>query len=1115
VKSRSNTPPAHRIYEQAIAIEDEAARQSFVEEACRDDPALHRRVEQLLQLAGADGRDGLAADDFARMETRLDNRGSRAFVGSIENADTPSTLFHDATRFDPPSISAYQIRRVIGEGGMGTVYLAEQTEPIRREVALKVIKPGMDSQDAIARFEAERQALAMMDHPNIAKVLDGGTTDQGRLYFVMELVRGVPITAYCKRQGLSLHRRLELFIDLCLAVHHAHQRGILHRDLKPGNILVAEHDSKPVVKVIDFGVAKALQGELTERTLVTHRSQVIGTPLYMSPEQAVRSKDDVDTRTDVYSLGVILYELLTGTTPIDRETYSRVGVETFCSLIAQRDPLRPSVRVSKVEQGRSSATAADGPDVATFRPKQLRRELDWIVMKAIERDRDRRYSSASEFAEDVRRFLQGEPVVACPPSWFYRARKTASHYRVELGILAFVMAALLVVAVVSRWQVSAVEVARQESQARELRAIHLLQALKLQSALTALREENLVQMRSLMVELDSDPILRSESAFPSHLAALLTATANPPAATTFINSSGIHNLAVASGGETVVSVDERGDVKLWHLDTADENPLLLGSHGEPSHAVAISPDGRIAVTGSTSGQIAFWDLAERTLIRMKQPVTSGLETLCWSPDGKFIAGGSRYSEVWVCDADGNEYFRFQNNHRHESLLFSRDSTQLIVPTRDNIAVLELPSGKKIRRIFTQPLQNVRVLCWAGENQQWLVAGERFNESLAVIDFAKGQLVGQVPLGVSYPRSLCASANGGWLRAGYTDGRVQLIQLSPGDGGKSITGRVVAQFQAHEPRDDDRLPLASTYSGNDTFASAGQDGRLKLWNQQDLRRIEVRKRPGSVLTSYLIPSSGCIHHLIRPKTKTAYQNAMIFSPEIIGDHFAIANQQAIWIFGIDDQNPSSELKPAIPEIRSLAMADGGNRLCASSGKAVCIWETQDNWTTSDLLNVVEIPHVAPPIFCDDGQSLIINDTDSKQLLLVDIRSVETSVMLPEVDAAFVCIDSAQRQVAFSNKQEVVVFDRRTREVILREKRIARDTMLRFTDDGTVLLQAHRDARIDSWHLPTGQRIGALYDPDASLGTLLRWQLSSENPRLMLELASDYGGSYLLVLPGGNR
>ena len=318
----------------------------------------------------------------------------------------------------------YKLLEAIGEGGMGTVWVAEQTEPVRRKVALKLVKAGMDSKSVLARFEAERQALAVMDHPHIAKVFDGGLTETGRPFFAMEYVKGVPITDYCEAARLRIPQRLQLFVQVCQAVQHAHQKGIIHRDLKPSNILVAPYDDIPVPKVIDFGLAKAMHQSLTERTLHTAHEMVLGTPLYMSPEQAQPNNLDVDTRSDLYSLGVLLYELLTGTTPLEKQRFKEAAWDEVRRIIREEEPPRPSTRLSSAT---TLPSLAAGRQTEPARLTRLvRGDLDWIVMKALEKDRARRFETAAGFAADVQRYLDGEPVMAAPPRSALPAGKTRS-----------------------------------------------------------------------------------------------------------------------------------------------------------------------------------------------------------------------------------------------------------------------------------------------------------------------------------------------------------------------------------------------------------------------------------------------------------------------------------------------------------------------------------------------------------------------------------------------------------------------------------------------------------------------------------------------------------------
>ncbi len=444
-------PQSHEksIFLDAMELSSPSERAALLDRACGKDHALRARVEVLLRA-------------HAQPQALLDDPQALAPAG-YPAAEGPGSI-----------IGPYKLLQQIGEGGMGTVFMAEQTVPVKRTVALKIIKPGMDSKQVIARFEAERQALALMDHPNIAKVLDGGATPAagefpGRPFFVMELVKGIPITQYCDQNQVTPSQRLELFLPVCQAVQHAHQKGLIHRDLKPSNVLVAEYDDRPVVKIIDFGVAKAIGQNLTDRTLFTEFGQLLGTLEYMSPEQAKLNALDVDTRSDIYTLGVLLYELLTGTTPLGKDCLRQAAFDEVLRIIREDEPPKPSTRLSNLGKARShegeASTRLDGGEnlvsptpsrlslalVAAQRriePGRLTKlvtgDLDWIVMKCLEKDRNRRYETANGLAMDVQRYLAGEAVLAAPPGAMYRVGKFVSRHRAGVVAgLAIAMALLL------------------------------------------------------------------------------------------------------------------------------------------------------------------------------------------------------------------------------------------------------------------------------------------------------------------------------------------------------------------------------------------------------------------------------------------------------------------------------------------------------------------------------------------------------------------------------------------------------------------------------------------------------------------------------------------------
>lgn len=413
-------------------------RAAFLRDVCGDDGELLARIERLIEL--------------------------HEQAGTFMNRPAVEPLPTQGVSVAEPlgsRIGPYKLLQLIGEGGMGLVYMAEQAEPIARRVALKIMKPGLDSRQVIARFEAERQALSLMDHPHIAKVLDAGATDRGLPFFAMELVNGIPVTEFCDQQHLTMRERLELFIPICQAVQHAHQKGIIHRDLKPSNILVALYDGRPVPKVIDFGVAKAVHQPLTEKTMFTMLGQIVGTLEYMSPEQAQRNQLDIDTRSDIYSLGVVLYELLTGDTPFDRKRLRSAALDELLRIIREEEPIKPSTRISGSDQ-RGAVAVNRRSDPAKL-SLLVRGELDWIVMKALDKDRSRRYETANGLAMDIQRFLSDEPVTAGPPTATYRLRKFARRHRRMIGISLVGLVLLVGGTIGTTWQ--AVQATRQRNRA--------------------------------------------------------------------------------------------------------------------------------------------------------------------------------------------------------------------------------------------------------------------------------------------------------------------------------------------------------------------------------------------------------------------------------------------------------------------------------------------------------------------------------------------------------------------------------------------------------------------------------------------------------------------------
>ena len=552
-------------------------------------------------------------------------------------------------------IGTYKIRELLGEGGMGSVYVAEQDKPVRRKVALKVVKAGMDSRQVLARFDAERQTLALMDHPHIAKVLDAGTSESGRPYFVMELVRGVPITEFCDSRKLTTRQRLELFIKVCQAVQHAHQKGIIHRDIKPSNVLVTLHDDLAVPKVIDFGIAKATSQLPTEHSVYTGFTQMLGTPLYMSPEQAEMNALDIDTRSDVYSLGVLLYELITGTTPFDKETMQKVGFDEMRRMIREVDPPRPSDRVSTLKaEAQSTVSDRRGVDVRTLN-RVLRGELDWIAMKAMEKDRTRRYESPNAFAADVLRYLNNETVEACPPSKSYRLRKYTRRNKSVLVTAAVVVMSLLIGTGVSAWQ--AVEANLQ-------RRVAVEQGLEAQ----AQREVAILERQNAVEERNSAVQQRKLALSNQYNAEIVSGQTDWQRG----NIGGLHRKLV--GHLPVQGEEDRRGWEWYYLFSLchpEERAIFVGSD---RLFASWSPDGEYV---ATAGRI--WNARSGECVRQYSTSNILRHPVAWSPDGQKFAWG-------MCDDDNGIYIWDRGSDTvsslrgHESsvwcLAWSPDGTQL-------------------------------------------------------------------------------------------------------------------------------------------------------------------------------------------------------------------------------------------------------------------------------------------------------------------------------------------------------------------------------------------------------------------------------------------------------
>jgi serine/threonine protein kinase/WD40 repeat protein len=679
--------------DSALSLEDqywllcqcssEASRQKLLARLQDQDKQLAAELRRMLRLSDQLG-------DFMRLPDAEDAEGAEVEAEALTAPSMSGDQHRPQTKHvTPRQIGPYRLLEPIGEGGMGVVYLAQQTDPVRRRVAIKIIKPGMDSRQVIARFEAERQALAMMNHTNIAKVLDAGTSEDGLPYFVMELVRGIPITEYCERRRMSTRDRIRLAASACGALQHAHNKGVIHRDIKPSNVLVTEHDGTPVVKVIDFGVAKALTDNLTDKTLYTGVFQMVGTPLYMSPEQASLSNVDVDTRSDVYSLGVLLYELISGTPPIDHERAKAMSFDELRQHICHTEPPSPSERLSSRGGGRS-VVADSRPNAARALSRFVVGELDWIVMRAIEKDRRRRYQSPRELANDLQRFLDGEAVEACPPSWQYRLRKTLWKYRVPVSVAMLVMMSLTVGLLLAFTQARRAEIAERAavgSQRIAERNADQLQRLLYGADMLAAGEHyrlgNYDEFDRLLKRYDAQdpgrPVLRGFEWY------FLRGLAKPETETIYQCEDAVRSISLSQSERWLVVADSEGRGAILDGESWTEHARLSTKHGQIFSTVFLTETQ--FVTCGEDGSVSLWNIdpSHHTVTcEVKVEVCDdALSAVCHHPDwSQSVLVGSDDGRLYLVD------------------LASRSAKQMIEPTGREVRGLAAISPTRIVASFS-------------------------------------------------------------------------------------------------------------------------------------------------------------------------------------------------------------------------------------------------------------------------------------------------------------------------------------------------------------------------------------------------------------------------------
>jgi WD40 repeat protein/serine/threonine protein kinase len=852
-------------------------RAAYLNEACGTDTDLRKHVERMLAAQPHVGnflkQPAPVVDRSDREPAVSEATATFATHAPTANPDRDPDRTSDHRPTDDPGLilaGRYKLIEPIGEGGMGSVWMAQQIEPVKRPVAVKLIKAGMDSGAVLARFEAERQALAMMDHPNIAKVLDAGMSGDGRPFFVMELVKGVPITQFCDARKLTPRERLELFVPVCQAIQHAHQKGIIHRDIKPTNVLVALYDDRPVPKVIDFGVAKAAGQPLTDRTLMTGFGSVVGTPEYMSPEQASFNQMDVDTRSDVYSLGVLLYELLTGSPPHPRKELEKAGLLEILRVIREIEPPRPSARLS------TSHTLASLAAVRGIEPARLTRlvrgELDWIVMKALDKDRTRRYETANGFAAEVQRYLAGEPVQAVPPSTSYRLQKFIRRHRAGVLTAAAFVLLLFAGAAISTWQAVVATHAEREAQSSENAArvseevaqeqkreadIAKNQAEQQRNELALLYENSrrnnyVADMNLARVAWDENNLIRTRELLDKHrnrtgetdlrgfewhylrrllhgdvraikvLEGTVSAVAFLPDGQRLL-TAGIDMPPIG----TTFFEGATGQVKLWDVASGKQLDFQLKGLPRKLEKVTLSPDGTQVAVTCWDHAVRLWDLGTGEQFTLEGPLKHMASGARFSPDGKRLVTAHHPDDGFENTTKETHSIRIWDLASRKAVTIidrlplnsganlSPDGKFLAVciPEQSIVKVVEAATGKESYRCDYRGGYVLRV-AFSPDGKRLFACGDK---GIRVWDAATRETVAVWPVAARAGSSMALSPDGKRLAVGVYEGVVELLDTA--------TGQRIHTFKGHSGR---LLAMAFNSDGS-RLATGGVDGTVRIWN----------------------------------------------------------------------------------------------------------------------------------------------------------------------------------------------------------------------------------------------------------------------------------------------
>ncbi len=1042
-----------RIFEQVGALAPGREREDFLDAACGKDQELRKKVVRLLEAKPESVALERAVE---RLSGTISEWKRAAPAGASRDGLVDEFPDSPAPTVPLPRVGAFTILGRLGEGGMGIVFRAQQAPPLSREVALKVIKPGMDSREVLRRFTLEQEALARMEHPNIAQVLSSGLTNLGQPFFAMELVRGASITDFCEQQCLSLTQRLELFMQVCDAVEHAHQKGIVHRDLKPSNLLVTTISGTSVVKVIDFGVAKALDIDTPERTAFTQLAQFVGSPLYMSPEQVAVDRARIDPRSDVYSLGAVLYELTTGSPPIERDNFRQAGLDGIRQLITEGLPPPPSARLrDRCQQGLVTEGLAQSLPVSSGRIR-LPREIDWIVMRALAKQPNQRYNSAQEFMDDLQRFQSGKPPIAAPPLLGYRVSHWVRKHRSSLRTaVALLLLSLGVGWLASRWarevpvdtpkpidQIDAAPAAESQESVSLASVQDQLEASALTQLLHAFREQNLARMSEISLPRTTTGQLlgvdqtSQAPAYGISLRETLLDAAHPRPLRSFEHPAAVFDVAISPDQALLATACADRQVRIWNLATG-ELIHLMTSHRMQVEAVAFAPDGSQLASGDKDGVIKLWDVSSGNLNFSSETRPAGIESLQWSPDGNFLAAGVRYEFVEVLHPDGTSHAKFEGENprgpRYENVLFTPDSQRLLAAegSGGKINVWDLNLKTLAGRIdVSLPIHYARAMTWIEESGRWLMVGDINSDFLLLVDGqANDATATMIPTGYVHAQEIAYSPESGLLACAYLSGKVALLGLTPPFDHTSATPTNKLIFNAHAPEPGATTSLKWMSAGR--LLTSGDDGRVHIWNVADLYPwryaafdqgaatvsmnasdfLLLRRHDPSDLGSMTLELRK-LATLSEPTAAAKFSQTFRTAPhrfqthipphncDLAMDHdqriIAVKSTDSIQLYSLTDMNLLGNVPTGGTDIKHLSVSNLGKYVATVNlGGEITVWRKSANLPTT-YSEAARWPAAAthmPPIFSPSGLTLYHFDRNLRiEKHVIDARESETGKLL---------------------------------------------------------------------------------------------------------------------------